>query len=141
MRVINRNAPDAEILAVCQEWLALVAADRIGDALDLLASPADGSVTWTPDSLRAYIGNYGSWEPWPDRSIYRVTAAETAVLPGDSPSRKPYADVLRLTGNHHRGWVNLDLPLNGVWSDLTAEFEFAPVADGIAISLHDIHVL
>jgi hypothetical protein len=34
-----------------------------------------------------------------------------------------------------------DLPLNGEWSDLTAQFEFLRRSDGYAVVLHDIHVL
>jgi hypothetical protein len=39
------------------------------------------------------------------------------------------------------GSVDLDVPLDGAWSDLTAQFEFAPVDGGIGISLYDLHVL
>jgi hypothetical protein len=38
-----------------------------------------------------------------------------------------------------REW--LDLPLDGTWSDLTAQFEFGPHEGGTAVALYDLHVL
>jgi hypothetical protein len=141
MRVLDRNATDEEILAVCREWLELLAEDRLEEALNLMAPASDGSVTWTPDALRTYISNYGSWEPWGNASSWRVTSPSAARLPADAPNRKPYAEVGRLAADARRGWVLLDLPLNGIWSDLTAEFEFSPVEEGTGVTLHDLHVL
>jgi hypothetical protein len=37
--------------------------------------------------------------------------------------------------------VDHAVPLNGEWSDLTAQFEFLEEADGFAVVLHDLHVL
>ena len=34
-----------------------------------------------------------------------------------------------------------DVPLNGQWSDLTAQFEFLRRPGGFAVVLHDLHVL
>jgi hypothetical protein len=33
------------------------------------------------------------------------------------------------------------VPLNGEWSDLTAQFEFLRRPNGLAVVLHDLHVL
>jgi len=37
--------------------------------------------------------------------------------------------------------LDYDVPLNGWYSDLTAQFEFNPRADGFAATLHDFHVM
>jgi hypothetical protein len=38
-------------------------------------------------------------------------------------------------------WVNHDVPLNGEYSDLTAQFEFRRRGNALAATLHDLHVL
>jgi hypothetical protein len=37
--------------------------------------------------------------------------------------------------------VEHDVPLNGEWSDLTAQFEFLRFSKGYAVVLHDLHVM
>ena len=37
--------------------------------------------------------------------------------------------------------VEHDVPLNGEWSDLTAQFEFVRFPKGYAVVLHDLHVM
>jgi hypothetical protein len=143
MKVLQLDADDDEILAVCREWVDLVAAGRFRDAIDMLYIPAsyDPSQHWTPESLQTYIGNYGSWDPLADGSVVRVTPIETARIPADAPGRQPHANVVRPSSDPRAGSVDLDVPLDGEWSDLTAQFEFAPVDGGIGISLYDLHVL
>ena len=143
MKPLSLQATDDEILALCREWVELMASDRLDDAIDLLYVPPtyDESQHWTVESLRTYIGNRGSWEPMRDGSAWRVTSMESARAPEDSPHFRPHADVGHYHGKAHAGWVDVDLPLNGEWSDLTAQFEFSPVDDGIGLSLYDLHVL
>ena len=38
-------------------------------------------------------------------------------------------------------WLDHDMPLNGEWSDLTAQFEFQARSDGFDVVLLDLHVL
>ena len=143
MKVLPVDASDDQILDVCREWVELVAAGRFADAIDLLRVPStyDTSQRWTTESLQTYIGNYGSWEPPAAGRVVRITPLRTARIPVDRPNVRPHADVVRLTSNRATGSVELDVPLDGEWSDLTAQFEFAPVDGGIGISLYDLHVL
>ena len=44
--------------------------------------------------------------------------------------------------NDKAGWaIEYDIPINGEWSDLTAQFEFYKKENGYSFLLHDIHVL
>ena len=133
----------ARILALCREWVSLVAAGRLDQAISLLHVPESyhQEQHWTADSLRTYIGNYGSWDPAGDGRVWGVTPIDTVSMPADRPDFRPRADVGHYDGKPHAGWVDLDLPLDGEWSDLTAQFEFSPVDDGIGLSLYDLHVL
>lgn len=36
--------------------------------------------------------------------------------------------------------IDFDLPLNGEWSDLTAQFEVVAVSNGWTLLLRDLHV-
>jgi hypothetical protein len=143
MKLLRLQASDDEILALCREWVELVAAARLEEAIDLLYVPPtyDASQRWTADSLRTYIGNYGSWDPWEDGREWRITSLLTAAMPAGAADWRPGAEIGHLTNEPRSGWVDLDLPLNGEWSDLTAQFEFAPVEDGLGVSLYDLHVL
>lgn len=143
MKVLPSDASDDEILEVCREWVELVAAGRLVDAIDLLYVPIGyhTSQHWTPETLQTFVGNYGSWEPLADRRVVRMTPLTTARVPVHRPNFRPHADIVRLTRDRTAGSVVLDVPLDGEWSDLTAQFEFAPVDGGIGISLYDLHVL
>jgi hypothetical protein len=62
-------------------------------------------------------------------------------MPADRPNATPTEEVIRRDADQLAGSVDVDLPLNGEWSDLTAQFEFEPVDRGIALSLYDLRVL
>jgi len=143
VRLLPDDATDDDILRVCRDWVELVAAECFADAIDVLYVPTSyhPSQHWTPESLRTYIGNYGSWDPLRDGSVVHVTPMATARLPAGAPGRRPHADVARLASDPRAGSVHLDVPLDGEWSDLTAQFEFAPLEGGTGISLYDLHVL
>jgi hypothetical protein len=143
VRLLPKNASDEDLLRLCREWIELVAAGRLQEALELLWVPPsyDPSQRWTADSLRRYVENYGSWEPTSDGSTWRISSIAAAKAPAGRDRFVPRADVVRFSSNPQAGSVELDLPLNGEWSDLTAQFEFAPVGAGVAVSLYDLHVL
>jgi hypothetical protein len=143
MRLLGADASDDEVLGLCRLWVELVAADRLEEAIDLLWVPPtyDEAQHWTPDSLRIYIENYGSWSPTADGSTWRLTSLETAQVPRGDAGFRPHASLVRHRDDPRGGSVDLDVPLNGEWSDLTAQFEFGPVPGGTAVSLYDLHVL
>lgn len=140
---LGADASDAELLGLCRQWVELVAADRLREALDLLWVPPeyDEPRRWTPESLGRYIENYGSWQPLRDGTKWRVTSIEGARAPESRPAFEPQADVVRLDRDRRAGTIVMDIPLNGAWSDLSALFEFRPVAGGTAVALYDLHVL
>jgi hypothetical protein len=143
MKLLPADATDAEILAACREWIDLVADGRLADAIEMLHVPDqyDESRRWTAESLQTYIANYGSWDAWPDDRTWKITAIATARVPADLANSHARADLIRLDADPRSGSAWLDVPLNGEWSDLTAQFEFEPIGDGTSLSLYDLHVL
>jgi hypothetical protein len=143
VRTLPLDATDQDLLAACREWLALVSDERYEEAIAFLYVPTDydPSQRWTPSTLRQYISNYGSWDPWPDGRTWRITSLESASLPADAQTWRPRADVVRFDKHPLAGSIEVDVPLNGVWSDLTAQFEFKVLHGQLVLSLYDLHVL
>jgi hypothetical protein len=118
-----------------------MAAGRVAEAIEMLHVPDryHESQRWTVETLTTYIANYGSWDPSPDGTVWRITPIETAQ--GVKYVDPFGGDLVRYFDGGPSGTVELDLPLNGEWSDLTAHLEFQPVETGIGLSLYDLHVL
>jgi hypothetical protein len=131
------------LVAWCREWVELVASDRIAEAIALLWVPPeyDPSQRWTPESLGTYVANYGSWDPLPDGRVMKMTSMSSADSRLGATNLTGRVDVIHHDRDPRSGWIDLNVPLNGTWSDLTAQFEFRPIANGTAISLYDLHVL
>ncbi len=142
-RVLPSSADDEALLTLARDWIELLAEDRFDEALAMLSLPADEEDRhgFTPDTLRQWIANYGSWDPWRDGSVWRVTSVASATVPADRPIFVPKADVVRFAPDPRSGVIELDIPLNGTWSDLAAQFDFGPAGDGIGLVLQDILVL
>ena len=143
MKLLPAQATDEEILAACRVWVDLVADGRFDVAIEMLHVPDryDQSQRWTAESLRTYIANYGSWDPWPDGRVWHITPIATARVPQELGNSHGRADLVRFDADTRSGSVELDVPLNGAWSDLTAQFEFEPVGAGTGLALYDLHVL
>ena len=135
MKVLPANASDETILNRVREWVNLLAADRVEEALALL-SAEDAERDWPPDRVREAIAGY---ELEPD-VLSAVTPVETAraedIQPSHTVDRWEHESRPGVVGD-----VAFDLPVNGVWSDLTALFWIKQVPEGLALELYDIHIL
>lgn len=92
-----------------------------------------------PEAIRKAIESYRSQDFYPGVEQFKVTDWRTAVGGNPSPARhivwyKPNTIGIR-------GALSFDLPLNGLWSDLQAEFVWFDGGDaheGYPLSLEDI---
>jgi len=136
---IQVEASDDEIIAVVEEWIIVLSFGdyetvfrNLGFAMSYQSS-LPGS-----DQIRARIENYMS-DIFSDKvRINCVSDVKTAVV----TTREPIKIVTRYAPNNTNiaGAVDYSLPLNKIWSDLTANFVFTgEVSDGFyTLGLEDI---
>ncbi|WP_165224708.1 hypothetical protein [Aquisphaera insulae] len=134
--MIDEPSDPDDLFAVVRDWFRLLAAGRWAEAGDMLDEPNGYGIRWTPAEIRhAFELAYGpgcrfraSHPEGPQPSDPDVAAGE------------PGADVWAIRDG--RGYrVDHDVPLNGSWSELTAQFEFLRRPGGLAVVLLDLHVL
>lgn len=125
-----------ELLAFIRGWLRLLAAGRLQEASGQLDEQNCYGILWTPDYIRYALDlAYGPG------SRFRVPHPEGPQFSDpDSASGTATADVWDLADGSGYG-ADHDVPLNGVWSGLTAQFEFLRRPGGLAVVLHDLHIL
>jgi hypothetical protein len=139
MVILPLDASDEAILAIVHRWVdALAARDYVGATAVL--TPAGNERDWPPSLVEEVISAY---EAPGGLSPSRVTSPTSAMQePGGGA---PRSEVTRWPERRARrevvGTVEYDLPLNGIWSDLTAIFWLRRLADGLALELYDIHIL
>jgi hypothetical protein len=89
-----------------------------------LGAPNSYGTTWTPAAIRKTLADYGARE----------------VTPPDTATGKPHSSIVELKDGSGFSYDH-DVPLDGAWSDLTAQFEFLRREGEFVVVLHDLHVL
>jgi hypothetical protein len=132
--VITANDPELQVIAFVRAWFKLLAQGNWDSALAMLDEPNSYGIRWTKESILALLHDtFGPTTHF---------AAEFGAPAISDP------DLARGTADHSFGeldaggfWLDHDVPLNGVFSDLTAQFEFHPRPNGYVAVLNDLHVL
>ncbi len=119
MACIPLLSTDAELLAIVRSWLDVLAAGDYQRVFDSLGYPmAYGAGA---EGIRRDIENYRSPQLYPGISDFRVTDWRTASGGNPKPTtlvrRYKYMEGLPIVAT-----IEVDLPLNGSWSDLEADF-------------------
>jgi len=137
--VLHVESPDVEsiLLGWARRWCELLAAGELGHACAQLDEPNTDGTVWTPEAISALVQeafapetNFGRRHP----EGPRFTSPRTAV------GRERYLFGAFADGSGF--WFDYDVPLNGAFSDLTAQFEFSWRAPRmLAALLHDLHVM
>jgi hypothetical protein len=127
--------PD-QLLAVIRDWFRLLAADRWEEASGMLDEPNMYGIRWTPEYIRYALDlAYG-----PDCPFRAAHSEGPRFSDPETATGNPNAEVW--TAQNESGFrADHDVPLNGAWSELTAQFEFLRRPGGLAVILHDLHVL
>jgi hypothetical protein len=131
------NATNEEVLEIIRKWVdVLAAADyaKVVAELGFLMGPYYSSPA---EGIRAEIKRYASAEYFPGVTDFVVTDWRTAL--GGNPKPLKLVTWYKPNSTGLRGAVRFDLPLNGKWSDLTADFVFFEHNDeGYSLALEEI---
>ena len=121
-----------------RNWVKLLSQKRFEDAIKLLA-PSPFSDIDTVEEIKICIGLYNRHFV-PEYEAGRIIES---LIPGVSD---PFAMALegeqfRFHDDEDGIYVLYELPLDGEWSDLSAEFQFIPSGGEYIMALLQIHVL
>jgi hypothetical protein len=124
--MIPEPVDPGELAGVILDWFRLLAGGRWDEACSRFDEPNFYGNRWTPTSIQQTI----------DQAVgdgHRVTDPD--AIPTPSPT-------YLYTFDDGSGWqVEVDVPLDGRWSELTAQFQFLRRPGGLAVVLYDLHVL
>ncbi|MBC6988181.1 hypothetical protein [Hymenobacter sp. BT491] len=140
---LSHDASDEDLLNAVRDWVRLLAAEEYEEALRYTYQ--DPYFEWTPDLIRDVIYGYGFPVLDEGDEVYKVTSLETAVETNGGLG--PRAEVDFHMPRKHRisntlivAEIWFGLPLNGVWSDVTATFNVLFMEECVSLELQEIHV-
>ncbi len=158
MHLISINREASEVFDFCENWLRHLSNGDYESAAEMIVQ--DGHYKWSPAMIEKLIINYGNTEPLRSGRRYRVTLADPATGTPSLSRLRVADDDDTISGQVHEkyrfavywfmdgpsrkgavGWLHLDYPLDGEWSDLSSIFDIVPCGDQLAFDLERIEVL
>lgn len=136
MIVISTEAPAESIVAFGKGWMKLLAEGRVEEACALLDEPNTYGILWTPRLILETVNSIFSPE-----SRFHETHPEGPIFTNPFELEEQIGIEVVEFDDKSGYAFDYNVPLNGEWSDLTAQFEFLKRSDGYAVVLHDLHVL
>jgi hypothetical protein len=134
--LIDEPTDRHDLVAFIRNWFRLLAARAWDEACGSLDEPNIYGIRWTPEAIRSALElAYGAG------CRFRTAHPEGPQFSDpDTTAGLPQATVIELADGTGYS-VDHDAPLNGSWSELTAQFEFRRQPGGLAVVLHDLHVM
>lgn len=135
IRVQTNNLHDAFMGFICS-WFDLLAQGDADQACAAIDKPNIYGVRWTPEMIFDVLeDNFGPGTVFASQHPEGPTISSVSQTKGDARVNVvPFSDGSGFS-------VEYDVPLNGEWSGLTAQFEFLGKHPQFAVVLHDLHVL
>jgi len=132
---IPTHAVEQTLVAFVRQSLKLLAAGKWQEACGMIDEPNYYGITWTPERIQHVVEDtFGPGCRFRSRHPEGIRWSDPDELgDGGHPEIYPHDDGNGYAFDH-------DVPLNGEWSDLTAQFEFHRRTQGYAVVLHDLHV-
>ncbi len=141
MVFIPRKATDEEILTIVRQWVDVLASEDYAKVFAELGYSMSPYFSCSgAEAIRQEIQNYRSPEFYPNITDFKVTDWRLAA----GGNLEPKKHVVRYKSNDSQmaGAVGFDLPLNGKWSDLQADFVYFDKKEfqqGYVLALEEIH--
>ncbi len=117
---VPRDATNDEVLDIVRTWIDILATRDYEAAISAIISDSERE-TWTPYFLEVAVERYRSPEYYPAVEKFYVTDWRTAE--GGNPEAMQQVRWYKPNSSGLVGTAEFDLPLNGQWSDLQAEFD------------------
>jgi hypothetical protein len=117
--------PEEQLVAFARTWFKHLARADWDAALAMIDEPNTYGIRWTRESIMALVAD--------------TMGPDSRFSDPDSAQGRPRPTFDRFDAGGF--WLDHAVPLDGAFSDLTAQFEFEPRQDGYAVILHDLHVL
>lgn len=140
MKKLPLNANKEMLIATVEEWVDLLVAKKYQEALEFIYPIPYPE--WDAQYLENWIRNYGFDQPLKDGSTVEITSrhgAKGKQYNRDFEAYAPHID--EVTGLEVVGMVHYDVPLNGEWSDLTAQFNVCKLEGGLVLDMYGFHVM
>jgi hypothetical protein len=121
MVFIPHNATDEEILTIVRQWIDVFASEDYAKIFAKLGYSMSPYFNCSGDeAIRQEIKNYRSPELYPGVTDFKVTDWRLA----QGGNLIPKQNIVRFKRNNIKlaGAIQFDLPMNGKWSDLQADF-------------------
>ncbi len=133
---ISPQAPAQSIVLFVKGWIKLLAEGRFEEACAIVDEPNKYGITWTPGLIQETVNATFSPET---RFFKSHPEGPTFTDPFELEEQR---EIEVVAFDDESGYAfDYDVPLNGEWSDLTAQFEFLKRPNGYAVVLHDLHML
>jgi hypothetical protein len=126
--------PEEQLVAFVRGWFKHLARAEWDAALGMIDEPNTYGISWTRESITALVA-----ETFGANTRFAAECGAPVFSDPDLATGRPHPSFGRFDAGGF--WLNYDVPLNGEFSDLTAQFEFEPRHDRYAVILHDLHVL
>jgi hypothetical protein len=127
-------------LSIVKGWVDILAKQDYQTVFENLGHSISSFAEPSAKSIRKAVEYYRSPEFYPGVSVFAVSDWRTARRRNAEPKREVV--WYKPTQVRMRGAVAFDLPLNGRWSDLTADFvlfDGDKQNDGYILRLEEIH--
>jgi hypothetical protein len=131
MKRFKTQSLHEEITIFIRDWIELLSNNEFQKACHLLDAPesTNNEISWSVSNLKEAFLDYDSVGRMPIiNNPYQLDLTKEKI------------DFYKYDDDS--GWaVDYDIPLDGEWGDLTAQFSIKKVGDAYSIMLEDIHVL
>lgn len=138
MIFVSRDIPDEDLIHVVRGWIDVLSEKRYDEFFDALGYSLAGdsaSVDWIESDLSRYRSDL-----YPGITDFEVTNWRTAQ--GGYPNPKEEVVWYQPNETGLAGAVTYTLPLNGRWSDATADFILVETnsPEGLLLKLEEIYI-
>jgi hypothetical protein len=140
MKKLPLNANKEELITAVEEWVDLLVAKKYQEALRFIYPIPYPE--WDAQYFENWIVNYGFDQPLKDGSTVEITPRSQAK--GKQYNREFEAYETQIddnTGLEVIGMIFYDMPLDGRWSDLTAQISVCKFENSLVLDMHGLHVM